>query len=312
MKLSLLAECVSRLNKCDIDNIDDQKTISVCENYLLESYKEYEENCYYNDIEPLNESEYIGTLLLNEGFFKKLLIGAGAAAALGGAAVAGKKTFNAVNSNALAQGNEVGGIKNFANNFSNFRNQSGGMFKAAGNIAKTSMNKDTAGQQYAAAKQTTNYNADTKKGNSTLEIQNRKDAKDAIANNNAAEMGQRKGTLNVTRKNAAGEDVTRSGASNISANEIKQKQQAAAERKQQIILQRQEEQAEKESNSDPVNQSLQQSQQPVAKKNSAPVQTNQTPQPVQPQQPIHNESFIAANLKQPLTPAIKMPARYYD
>ena len=75
-------------------------------------------------------------------------------------------------------------------------------------------------------------------------------------------------------------------------------------------MQRQEEQAEKESNNDPVNQSLQQNQKPVDNQNSTTVQTNQNKPPVQPQGV--NESFIAANLKQPLTPAIKMPARYYD
>ena len=38
MRIELLAECIEVLNNCDIDDPNDQKTISVCENYIMHSY----------------------------------------------------------------------------------------------------------------------------------------------------------------------------------------------------------------------------------------------------------------------------------
>lgn len=76
MKLYLLAECVNRLAVCDINNPDDQKTISVCENYILQSYNLYLENCYQNNYEPLTQEEYMAELLCEGQFLNNLAAGA--------------------------------------------------------------------------------------------------------------------------------------------------------------------------------------------------------------------------------------------
>ena len=76
MKLYLLAECVNRLAACDINNPDDQKTISVCENYILQSYNLYLENCYQNNYEPLTQEKYMAELLCEGQFLNNLAAGA--------------------------------------------------------------------------------------------------------------------------------------------------------------------------------------------------------------------------------------------
>lgn len=157
MKLEILAECVVRLAKCDIDNPADQKTISVCENYILESYNSYLENCEMNEIEPLNQTEYMQNLMLNEGFFKKLLKGAAIAGGAVAAGAAATKGVNAVNQNAASQGKAAGiqkggtftqnvgnTMKTFGNNAKLLASQSGGFKGTAKNIAQTSMNAKTA------------------------------------------------------------------------------------------------------------------------------------------------------------------------
>jgi hypothetical protein len=180
MKLYLLAECVERLSQCDIDDPNDQKTISMCESYILESYNYYLESCEENGYEPLSESEYLQNIMLNEGFFKKLL---GGAALVGGAVAAGsmaKKTINSVNSNAKATGAETGGFKNFKQNASNFMQQSGGIGGAIKNIRNTSRNSEIAQQQYNGASRTRTIGSDNVMGDAVMSVGDKKTAKKAV------------------------------------------------------------------------------------------------------------------------------------
>ena len=156
MKLEILAECVTRLAECDVDNPADQKTISVCENYILKSYDAYLENCEVNDIEPLTKTEYMQNLLLNEGFFKKLMGGLAAGAAVAGTAVAAKKAYNAGNAYATANGGQTG-IKNMGTNLKNMAQASGGAMGAIKNVAGTSLSQNKANNQMANATKTTTY-----------------------------------------------------------------------------------------------------------------------------------------------------------
>jgi hypothetical protein len=180
MKLYLLAECVERLSQCDIDDPNDQKTISMCESYILESYNYYLESCEENGYEPLSESEYLQNIMLNEGFFKKLL---GGAALVGGAVAAGsmaKKTINSVNSNAKATGAETGGFNNFKQNASNFMQQSGGIGGAIKNIRNTSRNSEIAQQQYNGASRTRTINSNNVMGDAVMSVGDKKTAKKAV------------------------------------------------------------------------------------------------------------------------------------
>ena len=156
MKLEILAECVTRLAECDVDNPADQKTISVCENYILKSYDAYLENCEVNDIEPLTKTEYMQNLLLNEGFFKKLMGGLAAGAAVAGTAVAAKKAYNAGNAYATANGGQTG-IKNMGTNLKNMAQASGGTMGAIKNVAGISLSQNKANNQMANATKTTTY-----------------------------------------------------------------------------------------------------------------------------------------------------------
>lgn len=215
MKLELLAECVTTLAECDVDNPNDQKTISVCENYIIESYNYYLESCELNDTEPLSEREYIQNLMLNEGFFKKLLAGA----AIAGGAVAAAKGVNAINSNARANGQAAGlqrgqGFKNnvantaktFGQNAKNFYNQNGGLKGSLANAAKTSVRRNVADQQYSGATRNTvterNVATDadgnkykTNTVQHSMSIARGKDAKNAVKNGQTLQ-----GQTNITSK----------------------------------------------------------------------------------------------------------------
>ena len=59
MKLNILFECANILYNADIDDPKQQKAISVAENYILNSYKLYKNYCINEDINPLNEEEYL-------------------------------------------------------------------------------------------------------------------------------------------------------------------------------------------------------------------------------------------------------------
>ena len=174
MRIELLAECVEVLKNCDIDDPNDQKTISVCENYIMHSYDLYLENCEINGYEPLTQKEYMKELMLNEGFFKKLLGGAALAAGAVGAA----KFARGVNANAKANGAQTG-AKNFFGNAKNFVNQSGGLAGAAKNTFNTSMRGKVADQQYSGASRNTNVTT----GAQTMTLASKKDAKKAVKNN---------------------------------------------------------------------------------------------------------------------------------
>jgi len=165
MKYELLAECVVRLAETDIDNPADQKTISVCENYILESYNYYLESCEVNNLEPLSESEYMHELMLNEGFFKKLL---GVAAGVG-AGVAGVKAYRAGNAYQAANGGANKGFKNAAMGLKNMTQQYGAM-NTMKNVARTSGKAKVAQKQYKGA--STNTNVTT--GKTTMDIASRK------------------------------------------------------------------------------------------------------------------------------------------
>jgi len=59
MKLDLLFECANILYNADIDDPNQQKAISVAENYILNSYNSYKNYCITENIEPLNKEEYL-------------------------------------------------------------------------------------------------------------------------------------------------------------------------------------------------------------------------------------------------------------
>ena len=235
MKLEILAECVVRLSECDVDNPADQKTISVCENYILESYKSYLENCELNDLEPLTETEYLQELIVNEGFFKKLLKGAAIVGGAAAAGVAAKKGINAVNQNAAAQG-KVAGIqkggtfaqnvgntfKTFGNNARLFATQSGGVGGAVRNAAQTSANAAIARQQFAGATRDTNVTS----GTQSIALANKQDARQA-ANNGTNLQGQN--TVSYQRK---GQETQTVDANSEQGQRIMQGQQKAQENAQ--------------------------------------------------------------------------------
>lgn len=226
MRMDLLAECVSVLSQCDVDDPKDQQTISMCENYILESYKLYLESCDANGYEPVSETVYMQQLMLNEGFFKKFIKGLGGAALLAGSAVAATKGINAVNANARATGKQVGVVQgngkwdtvkkttsNFIGNAQQLGRDAGGFKGTAKAVAGTSLNNKVANQQYAGAERNTNIQSyyDPNKPNinkraveatHSMSIASTKDAREAV-NNNTNLQGS--GTVNVTRYNKQGE-----------------------------------------------------------------------------------------------------------
>lgn len=184
MKIELIAECVDVLSRCDVDNPEHQKAISVCESYLMQSYDLYLESCERNGYEPLTQKEYMSELMLNEGFFKKLIKGAAIAGGVAAAGAAAKKTYNAANAYGQANGGQTG-VKAMAGNLKGMAQQSGGAMNAVKNVAKTSLNNKVAAQQYQGATKTTTINNGPNGDNSSstkMNIANAKDAKAAVKN----------------------------------------------------------------------------------------------------------------------------------
>jgi len=214
MKIEILAECVTALAECDVDNPLDQKKISVCENYIMESYKDYLESCELNDFEPLSEAEYIQELMLNEGFFKKLL---GGLALAGAAAVGGKKLYNAANAYGTANGGQTG-FKNMGTNLRNMTQASGGILGAAKNVARTSMKNDRAVQQYNGA--ATDKNLTT--GKQSMNIASSKEAREAV--NKGTDLTK----TNTVSFNRHGQTKTMDANSERAKNAIAGQEKAAA------------------------------------------------------------------------------------
>jgi len=314
MKLELLAECVTRLAECDIDNPADQKTISVCENYVLESYNYYLESCEMNGYEPLSKSEYLQEMMLNEGFFKKLL---GIGAVAGGAVAAGvgiKKGVNAINQSAKA--NNVQG--NFMQRAKAFKQNSGGIGNAMTNAWRTSANNKKAGKQWSNANTQTTY---TKGDNGVVTGQttttgiggNYKQMKknDYQANNTVGLKTSNGQTQQVDVNSKQGQQITNYANARTNENsEAVQKEQAskkAGQQKAESVLNGRLNslQAQYDREEDPT------------KKGEIQKQINELKTKLNKNEKANGHSvtesinpFIASELKQPLTPAIKMPSKY--
>jgi hypothetical protein len=292
MKLQLLAECVARLAECDIDNPADQKTISVCENYVLESYKYYLESCEMNGYEPLTEKEYLQNMMLNEGFFKKLL---GVGAVVGGA-IGAKKAYNAVNQNAIAQGQQ-GGIGNVVQNTKNFVQNSGGIANAASNVMAVSARAKKAANQMNNADRNTSY------------VRNNDGTVSTVNNGLTVKGGTGQRTVSATTN---GQESQRFDANSKQA---KAMQKVADQRKttdqvNEINNKRKAELQEK------INKETDNKKKEILQAELAKLQNNQTKTTNENEtstetKPLEESvTFVASELKQPLTPSIRMPASY--
>lgn len=314
MKLELLTECVSRLAECDIDNPADQKTISVCENYIMESYDYYLESCEINGYEPLSKTEYMQEIMLNEGFLKKLLGFGAAAGAVAGGAVMAKKGYNAINQSAKA--NNVQG--NFMQRAKAFKQNSGSIGNAMTNAWRTSANNKKAGKQWSNANTQTTY---TKGDNGVVTGQttttgiggNYKQMKknDYQANNTVGLKTNSGQTQQFDANSKQGQQITNYANARTNENsEAVQKGQAAIKAGQQkaenkLNGQLNSLQAQYDREEDPT------------KKGEIQKQINELKSKLNKNEKANGHSvtesinpFIASELKQPLTPAIKMPSNY--
>lgn len=186
-----LSYCLGNL---DINDPVNELRISICENYINDSYEQYSQICE----EPISQKEYFLEMTsINEGILKKIAGAALGAAAIGGTAYLGAKGYNAINANAAATGQQTG-LGALKQNFSNLKQQSGGFGGMAKNMWNTSANKNVANQQYQNATQQTDAD-----GNSTLNIQGKKEAKENLKNNNGQVTGTR------TSVDAKGRSTTR-------------------------------------------------------------------------------------------------------
>jgi len=295
MKLELLAECVTRLAECDIDNPADQKTISVCENYILESYDYYLESCEMNGYEPLSKSEYLQEMMLNEGFFKKLL---GFGALAGGAVAAGvgiKKGYNAINQNAARNNMQNASFKD---KFNQFRKDSGGVGGMAKNVWNTSRKTKQAERQYQNGNLNVNYTQGEQGGqfNKTISVNKVKGNRRALKNGTA-------GSATITSANG----TTRTGNAEQIGNQ-------AAKLNNRMTAQQQKKQQEQAAGSTPKENNPQNTQTPEeTPKPSATGGDQKSKKPLRDangNEIVMNEIFVASELKQPLTPAIKTPSKY--
>jgi len=251
-------------------------------------YNEYYDFCFFNNYNALSKEKYFKQLKsYNEGFFKKLLIGAGVTAAT---ALAARKGYNAVNQNAIQQG-ENGGFKNFGKNLQKFRQDSGGTGAAIGNALRTSINKDNAATQYKYAGRS-EFIRTNKDGSTTT-----KKGINLMSANNAADPNQEKKQGPTTKTyETVNQDGTVTGKRVITnSNQAGVYTYTGDKATALNSKERRNDNYNANGNND-INNSVNQQIEERRNQNQ-PVQN----QPVQ-------EEFIAKNLKEPLTPAIRLPS----
>ena len=288
MRADILIECINVLNNVDIDNPADQKAISVCENYIMHSYDLYLENCVEMGYPALSQQDYMLEILsLDEGFFKKLVKGAAITAAAGAAAYGGAKVMRANQgfraANGISSGENAGLKDKVKSNLGSMRQ----------------MFKQSAGSGNSIADKAKGIGANVFKGTKVFG----KDAKaintQAFANGNVTRTvgpGQQQQTATF-RKDTTGQT---SGPS-MTTQRVNQDGEVTSTKTSQVnnastaMQAAQNKVEEKKKEVEKKKKELQDAEADVTAK-----QTNQQPT---------NESyspFIASELKQPLTPAIKI------
>lgn len=325
MKLELLTECVSRLAECDIDNPADQKTISVCENYIMESYDYYLESCEINGYEPLSKTEYMQEIMLNEGFLKKLLGFGAAAGAAAGAIHYGRKLNTAGKAMAQRTGMDqnagfIARTKNLYKNAGNIGNTANLVRNSKANLDKTNKIWDKHMQQNTAYSKNDQGDLVQQK---SMRIDRNADATNTLttvkgktidANSNRGQIYSKAANAKIEKQNKKQQEQTNDKSGTAPANGNTTTAQTGA--------------APANGNTTPANgKATAPSTTPanVAQARAVATKleakgTNRTPEETEQLNQIRQlankngwrleESFIASDLQQPLTGAIRMPTKY--
>jgi len=323
MKLELLTECVSRLAECDIDNPADQKTISVCENYIMESYDYYLESCEINGYEPLSKTEYMQEIMLNEGFLKKLLGFGAAAGAAAGAIHYGRKLNTAGKAMAQRTGMDqnagfIARTKNLYKNAGNIGNTANLVRNSKANLDKTNKIWDKHMQQDTAYSKNDQGNLVQQK---TMRIDKNADATNTVttvkgkkidANSNRGQIYSKAANARIEKQNKEQQDQTnnKSGAAPANGNTTTTQTGAAPANGKATTQTGTAPASPKKISYTDVNGN-------VASADVKPgkiINTSRGPARIQQDGTLaYDENlnpFVASDLQQPLTGAIRMPAKY--
>lgn len=295
MRADILIECINVLNNADIDNPADQKAISVCENYIMHSYDLYLENCTEMGYPALSQQDYMLEILsLDEGFFKKLVKGAAITAAAGAAAYGGAKVVRANQGFRAANGISSGPNASFGQKIKSNLSSMGQMVKQSAGTGNSIIDK-AKGVGANIMKGTKVFGKNAKDAN-TQKWQNvnvnrtvDSNGKQQVTMRNGQEAGT--GVTNTTTK--LNQDGTTKQEKTVNST---QNAAATMSANQQHVKQANQNLAEKQKKAQQAEQEVQDAKQQVdqaTKENAQPTNESYSP-------------FIASNLKEPLTPAIRV------